>query len=198
MNPIITAQKLRAPSEDSDFGGGHDGTSDPLAETGRSFVRTARATATQIKERATDTVNRAKEQAARVATERKTQAANRVGGYSSAIHESARALEEKDPNIAWFTHQAADRLQGVADYVRTRDFDGLREDAENMARRHPLAFFGGLFVAGLVLGNVVKASRPAGESDRPLELMGPESENNAGDARPNAGTEENPGDTSME
>jgi hypothetical protein len=28
-----------------------------------------------------------------------------------------------------------------------------------MARRHPAMFFGGMFLAGLVVGNIVKASR---------------------------------------
>jgi hypothetical protein len=89
-----------------------------------------------------------------------------VGGYSSAIHETADSLEEKDPNIAWFTHRAADRLQGVADYVRDSDFRSLKTDVENMARRHPIAFFGGLLVAGLVIGNIVKATGKSAREDQ--------------------------------
>lgn len=113
----------------------------------------------KVKSAASTTVSRAKEEAERLAREKKQEAADHIGGYSSAIHESARAFEEKDPNIAWFTHRAADRLQGVADYMRERDFSGLRRDSEELARRHPVSFFGGLFVAGLVLGNLVKASQ---------------------------------------
>jgi hypothetical protein len=43
--------------------------------------------------------------------------------------------------------------------MRNRDFTALRYDAENMARRHPGTFFGGMFLAGLIIGNLVKASR---------------------------------------
>ena len=43
--------------------------------------------------------------------------------------------------------------------MRNRDFATLRQDAEDMARRHPAVFFGGMFLAGLVVGNFVKASR---------------------------------------
>jgi hypothetical protein len=75
------------------------------------------------------------------------------------MHDTARSLEEQDPNIAWFTHRAADKIQGVADYVRSQDFRALRADAEDVARRHPAVFFGGLFLAGLMLGNVAKAGR---------------------------------------
>jgi hypothetical protein len=115
-----------------------------------------------------------KETAEKVASEKKDSVADRVGSYSSAIHESARSLEQQDPNIAWLTHRAAERLESVAHYVRDRDFSGLRDDAERLARRHPVAFFGGMCVAGLVLGSVIRAARTAasesqegGESDYP-------------------------------
>jgi len=116
-------------------------------------------TKSRIAQTARQTASNVKDEAERVATQQKQSAANRIGEYSSAIHESAKSLEEKDPNIAWFTHRAADRVQSIADYMRNRDFSALRHDVENMARRHPAAFFGGMFVAGLVLGNIVKASR---------------------------------------
>ena len=130
-----------------------------LADTKNKLTTTARDAAAKVKSAVAGTATKAKDQASHLATEKKEAASARIGGYSSALHDSARTLEEKDPNIAWFTHRTADRLQGVADYLRTRDFHGLRDDCEGIARRHPAAFFGGLFVAGLILGNVVKASR---------------------------------------
>jgi hypothetical protein len=136
-----------------------------LADTKAKITQTARETASKVKAAASDTAAKAKQEAERVATEQKETAANRIGDYSSAIHDSARSLEEKDPNIAWFTHRAADKLQGVADYMRKSDLSDLRRDVEGMARRHPAAFFGGMFVAGLVLGNIVKASRHKAEED---------------------------------
>lgn len=142
-----------APAGDTTPGGG------TLAQAKETLARTARETTSKLKTAAVDTATRAKDQARHLAGEKKETAAERLGSYSSAMHESARSLEERDPNIAWFTHRAADRLQGVADYMRTRDFAGLRQDAENIARRHPAVFFGGLFALGLILGNVVKAGR---------------------------------------
>jgi hypothetical protein len=133
--------------------------SDTLSETKNKIAQTARDTASKVKDAASSTALRAKEEAQRFAAEKKETTANRITSYSSAIHDTARSLEEQDPNIAWFTHRTADRLQGVADYVRNRDFAALRQDAEDMARRHPALFFGGMFLAGLVVGNFVKASR---------------------------------------
>jgi hypothetical protein len=122
----------------------------------------AREAVDKVKSAASSTASRAKEESARIVGDKKNAAAEQIGGYSSAVHDSAKAFEEKDPNIAWFTHRAADRLQSVADYVRDRDFTQLRNDAGDIARRHPAVFFGGLFVAGLLVGNLLKASNRSG------------------------------------
>jgi len=134
------------------------GESEPAGGAKQRIKTTARETVEQVRNAASSTMARAKEESGRIAEDKRQEAADRLGNYSSAIHDSAKSLEEKDPNIAWFTHRAADRLQGVADYVRGRDLRDLRNDAADLARRHPAAFFGGLFVAGLVVGNLLKAS----------------------------------------
>lgn len=137
-----------------------------------------RDTVNQIKSAASDTAGRVKEQAAEVVGQQKTTVADRIGGYSSAVHKSAESLEQNDPNIAWLTHRAADRLSGIADYVRSRDLAELKADAEDLARRHPAAFFGGLFVAGLVVGNLLKASgRAVSQNETSSEDSYPRAEN---------------------
>jgi hypothetical protein len=128
-------------------------------ESGSSMAKTAREAAAKIAPAAAETAARVKESAEKIATDQKENAADRVAAYGSAIHESASSLEQQDPNIAWLTHRAADRLESIASYVRTRDFRGLRDDAEDLARRHPVAFFGGMCVAGFVLGSVIRATR---------------------------------------
>jgi hypothetical protein len=140
-------------------GGSATDVSGTLSETKNKITQTARDAASKVKGAAGNTTARAKEEAARFAADKKEATASRIGSYSSAMHDTAQSLEEKDPNIAWFTHRAADRLQHVAEYMRNRDFAALRQDAEDMARRHPGAFYGGMFLAGLVVGNLVKASR---------------------------------------
>lgn len=169
MNPQDAAIP-QAPAEENAMGGAEESRS-ALAETRDKLAQSARDAAARIKSAASDTATQARDRAGHIATEKKETAASRLGDYSSAIHESARSLEEKDPNIAWFTHRAADRLQRTADYVRSRDLSGLRDDAERIARRHPAVFFGGMFLAGLLLGNLVKASRrklEAGENSGEL------------------------------
>jgi hypothetical protein len=173
MNALHHTRGASAPAGDFESGGGST-TSAPHQPT---LKQTARDAAAGIKSAATQAAHRAKDTAERVADDTRQRTAERVDAYGNAIHESAKSLEEKDPNIAWFTHRAADRLQGVADYVRSRDFAALRNDAEDIARRHPVALLGGLFVAGLVLGNLAKASgeeridAPADSDDRAEAMM---------------------------
>ena len=128
-------------------------------EAGAKIASTAKEATAKFTAAAGNAAGRLKEDAEKLVSDKKSTVADRVGSYSTAIHETARSLEEQDPNIAWLTHRAAERLEGVANYVRTRDFAGLRDDAANLARRHPAAFFGGMCVAGLVLGSVIRAAR---------------------------------------
>jgi hypothetical protein len=161
MNSEILHRIVRAPADEAGSSGSGSVT-DTLAEARQMLADTAKSTARRVKTATRETAERARTEAERIATEKKQDTAQRIDTYGNAIHESARSLERDDPNIAWLTHRAADRLQNVANYVRTQDFGALRRDAEDVARRHPAAFFGGMFVVGLFLGNILKAHRPAG------------------------------------
>jgi hypothetical protein len=109
-----------------------------------------------------EAAERAKEAAADFADEQKERAADRIGGYGSALHETADSVRAEDPNIAWLTDQASSRLQLAADYVRNRSWSQLREDGADLARRHPVVFYGGMFVLGAAAGALIKAGLPDG------------------------------------
>jgi len=102
--------------------------------------------------------DQAKEKVSSVAGERKDAAAAKLGGYTDRLRATAEENEQEDPNIAHFATMAADRMQGVTDYVRNADFSRIRQDAADLAHRHPALFMGGMLIAGLVLGNLAKAS----------------------------------------
>jgi hypothetical protein len=133
--------------------------SSTLSNAKESIKSSASDAMNSLKTTASDTASRVKTQAAEMADEQKTGVADRIGSYSNAIHKSAESLEGDDPNIAWVTHRVADRLSSAADYVRSRDLGQLKADAEDVARRHPALFLGGMFVAGLVIGNLAKATQ---------------------------------------
>jgi hypothetical protein len=104
----------------------------------------------------------AKEAAAGFADDQKERAADRIGGYGSALRETADSVRAEDPNIAWLTDQASSRLQHAADYVRNSSWNQLREDGADLARRHPVVFYGGMFVLGAAAGALIKAGLPNG------------------------------------
>ncbi len=161
MSPHEVRRTLCVPVTGSDFGGGGSGAFAQAAAP-ESTGTPARETASRPK--SAPPTDRTKSSTGRFATEAKQTTADRISSYGSAMHNTAQSMEHEDPNIAWVTHQVADRVQGVADYLRTRDLSEVRSDAENFARRHPVAFFGGLFLAGLVAGSLLKA-KP--EQDQP-------------------------------
>lgn len=173
MNPSNPFPTLRSPdlSENVQGDSGSSGVKQTLKNTTRESVN-------KLKSAASDTADRVKAQASELAGQQKSEVADRIGGYSSAVHKSAEAFEGEDPNIAWLTHRAADRLADLADYVRNRDFNQLKGDVETLARQHPAAFYGGLFVAGLVVGNLLKASgRAVGAPTRESDGGYPRAEN---------------------
>ena len=152
--PQFTGSEPSSPEQ----GGVKSAVASKITAAGQSLADSARRAKETVKTSVTETGARLKQQAGEAAEQKKREAADRLRGYSSAVHESAQSFEQEDPNIAHFTHQAADKLQGVADYVRDSDFTSLKTDAENLARRHPIVFFGGLFLGGLIIGNLLKAS----------------------------------------
>lgn len=139
------------------------GSSSPSSASGStgevgSAGSTVRATAEKARRAAGKVANQAKDKVSQVADEQKGAAADTIGRYGSRLRDAARSTEEEDPNIAYFADQAADRLESVADYVRTTDLGRLKDDAAGIARRHPALFMGGMLIAGLIVGNLAKAS----------------------------------------
>lgn len=123
----------------------------------------AREAAAELREQSSSAVENLKQTGSDYAAERKEEASERIEGYGRELRDAAENFDERDPNIAWATHRIADRLIKLGDYVRDRDLQGLWNDAEDVARKHPVAFIGGMFIAGAAMGTLVRAVG----SDRP-------------------------------
>jgi len=119
------------------------------------------------KERLRQTAAEVKEQAAKLARQRKSGLADQLDDYRETIEKKGEDIEQEDPNLAWLSQQVSGRLRRASDYVRSTDFETMREDAEVIARRNPALFFGGLFLGGLVIGNLLKASATPSATARP-------------------------------
>ena len=124
---------------------------------GQKAQAAARTAADTIKTRAAEATTRVKDSASGMIDERRGEVADRIGGMGHALEETAHSVEAQDPNIAWLTEQASSRLQRAAEYVRSCSWEQLRGDSADLARRHPIAFFGGMFALGAAAGALIKA-----------------------------------------
>ena len=129
---------------------------DPIRQPSRTAA--GDPTRQKIRQTASQAIDQTKEKVSAAADHGKEVAARRIGGYSDQLRAKAQSAEEEDPNIAHLANTAADRLQQAADYMRDTDLTRLRQDAADFAQRHPALFMGGMFVAGLLVGSLAKAS----------------------------------------
>ena len=144
------------PGYQSDSG---SSSAEEMHREGSTIKEKAREAKDRVVSKSGEALNKAKERTRSVADEQKNRLGERIHGYSSAFRRTADKLrDEQDPNIAHYTEMIADRIDQAADYVQSRDPGMLLRDVENAARRRPEIFFGGMLLAGLVLGRFLKAS----------------------------------------
>lgn len=133
--------------------------SDKKREATASVKQKARQTKDTVLEKGSEAISQAKDKTRSFAEDRKSQLGERIHGYGSSIRRAADKLrDEDDPNIAHYADVVADKLDQAADYVQSRDPGMILRDVERAARRRPEIFFGGMFLAGLVLSRFLKAS----------------------------------------
>jgi len=92
--------------------------------------------------------------------ERKVTAAQTLGTVAGALRGAAQDLQHGEvAALGTYAESAAEQIDKVAGYLREKDLNGLRRDAETFARRHPEVFLGGAFLAGLLAARFLKSSR---------------------------------------
>lgn len=138
---------------------------------------TAQEVADRVKEQAKQTGNTIKEQSRGFLNEQKKRVGAEIQTYSAAAREAAERLQhESDTNLAQYVSTAADRLDRLGSRIQERDVSQLVDDVEEIARRRPEVFFGGMFVVGLAVARFLKASkqrRQRDQDDRSFELAVP-------------------------
>ena len=129
-----------------------------------SSVRETAAEATEtVKQKAGD-MGRAisgtvKEEAERLFEEQKGKAASKVKRYGKVIQQAAHALKAvKAQGLAEYADAAAERVEGVTEYLEERNLAQVLQDAGEVARKHPGMTIGGMFIAGFALARFLKAS----------------------------------------
>lgn len=126
---------------------------------------TARDTVEQAKERAVHLASDAREQV----TQRvesgldrgKARAADTLGGVAQTLLQSSQQLRQQQPQLGDYAERAAREMQRFSDYLQRADVHELVDRAEDVARRQPALFLGGMFALGLVGARFLRSSRRA-------------------------------------
>ena len=136
----------------------------PIAEAKEGLKNTVRETKDKIAAKTKEVAAQAKETGEQYVQQGKERAADRLGGVSQTIRQTADRFEQaQDPNIAHYTRVVAEKLEGAANYLRQHDLQQLKHDGEDLVRQHPAVFFGGMFIAGFAAARFLKASADRNE-----------------------------------
>jgi hypothetical protein len=119
-----------------------------------------------VKEQAGAVFNDAKEIARGKIAEQQQTAASSLGSFAQALRKSAQELQGdgQQASVARIAQTAADGLERFSSSLRDKDLDGMLRDAESLARRQPVLFFGAAVAAGFLAVRFLKSSSPAAET----------------------------------
>lgn len=106
-------------------------------------------------------LNEAKTAVRDMADQQRKRAADNIGGMASALHKAAGDLDSENKPVARYTHMAAEQLDRMAGYLRQSDWNDIIAGAENLARRNPSWFVGGMVAAGFLAARFIKSSGEA-------------------------------------
>jgi len=142
----------------------------------------------RVKAKAKEAGDKVKQQGRTFLNEQKERVGSEIETYSAAARRAAERLEsESDTNLSSYVSSAADQLDRLATRVQERDFGELIDDVEEMARRRPEVFYGGMFVAGLVAARFLKASKEKRTRERYQSAGDPRRERSSYETRRPAG-----------
>ncbi len=91
--------------------------------------------------------------------------AEEIRSIGHATHSAADKFEkEEHGQIGRYISEVTHRFDDAADYLEHQGFDGIIDDASNLARRNPAVFLGAAALVGFVVGRLISASGPRRES----------------------------------
>jgi hypothetical protein len=130
---------------------------------------TASSLAASVKEAARTTTRAAREQASefaseighelsKTAEEQKARGVEAIQGFVRAINSAAGELEKQSPQVASLVRDAAGKVESFSGSIGNRYVNDLIKAASELARSHPLLFFGGAVAAGFALSRFLKST----------------------------------------
>lgn len=127
----------------------------------------------QTADQLADTAVQVKQQATSAFVDQRDKAVSGLSGLAEALRQTAKSLSDAaggdgdsqvPAGIAPLVDEAAERLSQSADFLREKDITGLLNEAQQLARRQPALFMGGMFAVGLVGARLLKGSMGGDEN----------------------------------
>lgn len=157
----MVANTKRHPRENAAL----DGARARAARMGQEVTAEAKALKEQAVHKAEDVTRQVKRESERFLNDQKRLAAGRVERIGSVMHQAARVLERGDVGtVAQYVDMAAAGATAASKYLEQREVGELVEDVADVVRRHPMATFGAMMIAGLAVARFVKAGQAAPDS----------------------------------
>lgn len=117
----------------------------------------------QVKDKAQQLASQAQQKATEQVQPRlaaqKDRAANTLSSVAQSLRTSSQQLQGEQDGVSRYMQQAADRVEGFANYLQSREVDEIVDQVEDFARRQPAVFLGGAFALGLLGARFLKSSR---------------------------------------
>ncbi|HEX7114114.1 MAG TPA: hypothetical protein VF193_03185 [Steroidobacter sp.] len=88
----------------------------------------------------------------------KRTAAEHIEGIAEALNRAREVLEQREPAIASYASQLANRVGNLATRLREASMEDLLEDTRELARRNPMMYLAGGVAVGFVLARFLKTS----------------------------------------
>lgn len=91
-----------------------------------------------------------------LAESRREHAASQIEALADSMRQFSGSLPAL-PALGTYAETAADSLEELAGYVLESEIPDMLSDARDLARRHPLAAFGGSIMAGVIITQLVQS-----------------------------------------
>src|SRR5687767_5197433 len=155
--------RARRTGSQSTRGAQGTGSVSDLLRTGTQALKQVRqVVAAKAGEEAAEISQALRKRGGRLLAKQKDSAADEIGHIGAVIRQTADRLQlDEEGYLSRYVASAADGIDKVSQYLAGNDLPDLADDLRGAARRHPAWFVGGLMLAGLVAGRLIKAARPA-------------------------------------
>jgi uncharacterized protein YjbJ (UPF0337 family) len=138
-------------------GGADDGTS--TGDVRAQAQGAAEQIAGQAQDAAAQVAGRARQQATSQLEVQKERAVDGLQTIAQALRSTGEQLDQQEQaSIGRYAEQAADRVEDLTNFLRTRDVPQLLDETQTFARRQPGLFLGGAIVLGFVFGRFLTSS----------------------------------------